>query len=195
MDKIQRNDLMSLETYAQERIDFRSRVMLHKKHRRVDVGPNLSLYFENRLTIQYQIQEMLRIERIFEVNAIEAELETYNPLIPDGGNLKATAMFEFEDEAIRRRRLAQLVAAEDMIWLAVDGHHRIKAIANEDLQRSTDEKTSAVHFLRFELSHDMITALRGGVRLEMGCNHPQYTHQVTVPNVTTESLLDDLDPI
>ena len=156
MEKLNREDLYSLEQYAEQRGDFRARVLEHKKHRRVDIGPNLTLYFEDRLTIQYQVQEMLRIERIFEADGIHEELDAYNPLIPDGGNLKCTAMFEFEDVTERRRRLAELAGVENHVWIQVDGFDKVYAIANEDLDRSTDEKTSAVHFMRFELTAPMI---------------------------------------
>ena len=153
-----RSDLMSLEQYAEQRNDFRSRVIAHKKHRRVGIGPHLFLYFEDRLTIQYQIQEMLRIEKIFEAEGIEEELETYNPLIPEGSNLKATAMLEYRDVGERKRQLALLKGIEDLVWLQVEGFDRVFAISNEDLERSNAEKTSAVHFMRFELQPDMITA-------------------------------------
>ena len=174
MNPLHREDLFSLEKYAEQRPAFRARVLEHKKNRRVAVGPNLSLYFEDRLTIQYQVQEMLRIERIFEADAIEEELEAYNPLIPDGSNLKCTAMFEFGDVAVRRRRLAELTGVENHVWLQVTGHDKVYAIANEDLERSTDEKTSAVHFLRFELTQEMAAALKYGVALSVGVEHPNY---------------------
>ncbi|MDX1554794.1 MAG: DUF3501 family protein [Xanthomonadales bacterium] len=192
MEKLSRNDLFSLEEYATRRDDFRARVMAHKAHRRVPVGPNFTLYFEDRLTIQYQVQEMLRAERIFEADGIEEELEAYNPLIPDGSNLKATAMFEFEDREERQRRLAELVGVEHRIWLQVAGHNRITAIANEDLERSTEEKTSAVHFLRFELDSDSIAALRDGAALSFGVDHEKYPHQTEVSATTLESLVSDL---
>jgi hypothetical protein len=191
--KLTRQDLLSLEQYAVQRADFRARVMEHKKDRRVDVGPNLSLYFEDRLTIQYQVQEMLRIEKIFEAEAIEDELAAYNPLIPDGRNLKATAMLEFADVSLRRKRLAELVGLENMVWMQVEGCGKVFAIANEDLQRSTDEKTSAVHFMRFELTTQMIAALRAGAALSCGCDHAGYSAQVTVDDRTRAALLADLD--
>ena len=173
MDPLKRDDLFSLEQYAEQRADFRARVLEHKKSRRVDVGPNLSLYFEDRLTIQYQVQEMLRIEKIFEAAGIEEELAVYNALIPDGGNLKCTAMLEFEDEAVRRKRLAELVGIEHEVWALVDGYEKVIAISNEDLERSTEEKTSAVHFMRFELSAEMITALRSGAGLAFGTDNAE----------------------
>jgi hypothetical protein len=166
-------------------------VIEHKKNRRVDIGPNLSLYFEDRLTIQYQVQEMLRIERIFEADAIEEELEAYNPLIPDGSNLKCTAMLEFGDVALRKKRLAELVGMEHTVWARVDGHDKVFAIANEDLERSTDEKTSAVHFMRFEFIREMIQELLGGADLEFGCDHENYTHSVEVPEETVQALAAD----
>ena len=193
MDPLKRNDLFSLEQYAEQRADFRARVLEHKKSRRVDVGPNLSLYFEDRLTIQYQVQEMLRIEKIFEAAGIEEELTVYNALIPDGGNLKCTAMLEFEDEAVRRKRLAELVGIEHEVWAQVDGHDKIFAISNEDLERSTEEKTSAVHFMRFELSTEMINALRSGARLSFGTDHAGYPYETDVSAETRKALLKDLD--
>jgi len=193
MKPLTRQDLMNLETYAEQRAAFRSRVIEHKKHRRVDVGPNLSLYFEDRLTIQYQIQEMLRIERIFEAAPIQEELDTYNALIPDGSNWKATAMLEFEDVEVRRKRLAELVGLEHQVWAQVQGHDKVFAIANEDLERSTEDKTSAVHFMRFELTPAMIETLRDGGALSFGCDHQGYRHQVSVSAQTCSSLLADLD--
>ena len=193
MDPLKRDDLFSLEQYAEQRADFRARVLEHKKSRRVDVGPNLSLYFEDRLTIQYQVQEMLRIEKIFEAAGIEEELTVYNALIPDGGNLKCTAMLEFADEVIRRKRLAELVGIEHEVWAQVDGHDKIFAISNEDLERSTEEKTSAVHFMRFELSTEMINALRSGARLSFGTDHAGYPYETDVSAETREALLKDLD--
>jgi hypothetical protein len=192
MDQLKRDDLFSLEQYAEQRADFRARVLEHKKSRRVDVGPNLSLYFEDRLTIQYQVQEMLRIEKIFEAAGIEEELTVYNALIPDGGNLKCTAMLEFADEVIRRKRLAELVGIEHEVWLRVDGYEKVIAISNEDLERSTEEKTSAVHFMRFELSAEMIAALRSGAGLAFGADNAGYPHETDVSAETREALLGDL---
>jgi DNA primase large subunit len=192
MNPLRREDLFSLEKYAEQRAAFRARVLEHKQDRRVDVGPNLSLYFEDRLTIQYQVQEMLRIERIFEADAIEEELEAYNPLIPDGSNLKCTAMLEFGDVAERRERLAQLVGIENLVWLRVEGYDKVYAIANEDLERSTDEKTSAVHFMRFELTAAMIDALRAGATLSFGSDHTGYPHSADVSAETRAALQEDL---
>jgi len=194
MSKLNQDELFSLEQYAEQRADFRDRVMAHKKNRRVNIGPHLSLYFEDRLTIRYQVQEMLRIERIFEADAIQQELDTYNPLIPDGSNLKATAMLEFEDVDLRRTRLAELVRIEHQIWLQVDAHKKVYAIANEDLERSTDEKTSAVHFLRFELADNMKDALQAGAELRMGVDHDLYRHETVVEGASKQSLINDLSP-
>lgn len=193
MEPLHNDDLMSLEEYSRERNDFRARVMAHKKSRRVPVGPNFTLYFEDRLTIQYQVQEMLRAERIFEAEGIEEELGAYNPLIPDGNNLKATAMFEFAEREERQKRLAELARVEHKIWAQVEGCEKAFAIANEDLERSTDEKTSAVHFLRFEFDEDSITALKDGAALTFGIDHDKYRHQTTVSGDTLESLIADLD--
>lgn len=193
MSKLERTDLMTLETYAEQRAAFRARVIGHKKARKVHLGANATLYFEDSLTVQYQIQEMLRIERIFEASAIEEELEAYNPLIPDGRNFKATFMVEYPDADERRVALQRLTGIEDRVWLQVKGHDRVMAIADEDLERATEEKTSAVHFMRFELDEAMATALGGGADLAMGIDHHAY--QATVDPVdpaTRESLVGDL---
>ncbi len=192
MNPLTRQDLFSLEKYAEQRTAFRAEVLEHKKNRRVDIGPNLSLYFEDRLTIQYQVQEMLRIERIFEAAGIQDELDAYNPLIPDGSNLKCTAMLEFSDVEERRRRLAQLVGVENLVWLRVAGFGKVYAIANEDLDRSTDEKTSAVHFMRFELSPEMISALRAGEALSFGVEHDLYRHETEIKSEVRRALMQDL---
>jgi hypothetical protein len=151
MNKLSRSDLYSLEKYAEVRNDFRARVMEHKKNRRLAIGPNATLYFEDRLTVQYQVQEMLRIEKIFESEGIEDELAAYNPLIPDGNNWKATFMLEFEEVEERRRKLSMLLGVEGNVWVQIKGFDRIVPIYNEDLERSTEDKTSSVHFMRFEL--------------------------------------------
>jgi len=192
MNQLSRADLMSLEQYAEQRAEFRQKILEHKKARRVDIGPNFTLYFEDRLTIQYQVQEMLRIEKVFEAAGIEEELAAYNPLIPDGSNLKCTAMFEFPDVEERKRRLADLRGVEHVVWLQVEGFDRVFAIANEDLERSNDEKTSAVHFMRFELSADMIKALKAGAGIIMGVNHDLYRHEVALAPASLESLVQDL---
>lgn len=192
MNELTRQDLLSLEQYAEQRSDFRARVMAHKKNRRVDIGPNLSLYFEDRLTIQYQIQEMLRIERIFEADAIEEELDTYNPLISGGNNLKCTAMLEFTNVDERRQRLSELVGIEHQIWAQVNGLDRVFAIANEDLERSTDAKTSAVHFMRFELNKEMIETLHSGAGFSFGSDHAGYPFQTHVSVEIQKTLSTDL---
>ena len=192
MQHLTRDQLMSLEQYTERRADFRQQVIDHKKHRRVGIGPHLNLYIEDRLTVQYQVQEMLRIERIFEPAAIEEELETYNPLIPDGGNLKCTAMLEYQDVEQRKAQLAQLKGIENQVWLQVEGFDPVYAIANEDLERSNEEKTSAVHFMRFELEPEMIDALHSGAALSLGVEHDLYRHQTTVTGDTRTALLADL---
>jgi len=194
MNKLAREDLISLEKYAEMRSDFRDKVMEHKKNRRLAIGPNATLYFEDRLTIQYQVQEMLRVEKIFEAEGIKEELEAYNPLIPDGKNWKATFMLEFGDVAERRKRLAELVGVEANVWMQVKGFDRISPIYNEDLERSTEEKTSSVHFMRFELTDEMIKALKNGATLSAGIDHPKYQETVDpVSDNIVESLLNDLD--
>jgi hypothetical protein len=193
MNELEREDLMSLEQYAQHRQNFRTAVIEHKKNRRISIGQYLHLYFEDRLTVQYQIQEMLRIEKIFEADGIEDELGTYNPLIPNGTNLKATAMLEYQDVEQRKGQLALLRGIEDMIWIQVDGFERVFAISNEDLERSNEEKTSAVHFMRFELEADMISALKEGTGLKMGSSHEFYQHQADVGPEQIKALLADLD--
>ncbi len=193
MNKLTPTDLYSLEEYHKIRGDFRAQVIDHKRNRQLPIGPNATLYFEDRLTMQYQVQEMLRIERIFEHEAIWEELHAYNPLIPDGQNWKATFMLEFPDEAQRRAELKKLAGIESLVWMQVAGHERVYAIADEDLDRASAEKTSAVHFMRFELSAEMIAALRSGATLCAGINHPLYDHQVDpVSSATTAALLGDL---
>ena len=193
MDKLTRNDLYSLEKYAELRPAFRSQVMAHKKHRQLQIGPHARLAFEDRLTMQYQIQEMLRIERIFEAEGIDDELKAYNPLIPDGTNWKATLMVEYEDPAERQVALATLIGIEDRVWVKVDGFERVWAIADEDLERETTEKTSSVHFLRFDLTPAMSAAVKAGVRISVGIDHPVYTYQVDpVDQLTRDSLALDL---
>ena len=188
-----RDDLMSLEQYAAHRADFRIAVIEHKKNRRVSIGEYLHLYFEDRLTVQYQVQEMLRIEKVFEADGIEDELGAYNPLIPNGKNLKATAMLEYQDVDQRKQQLALLRGIEDLIWIQVDGFERVYAISNEDLERSNAEKTSAVHFMRFELEPDMITALGSGAKLMMGSNHEFYPHTTIVSEEIRLALLKDFN--
>ncbi len=192
MNALTRDDLLTLEQYARERATFRAKVMAHKKHRQVAVGPNATLYFEDRLTIQYQVQEMLRVERIFEEGEIQGELDAYNPLIPDGTNWKATFMVEFPDVEERREALARMIGIEDKVWVQVEGHDRVWAIADEDLERENDEKTSSVHFLRFQLPPPAIAAARAGAAITMGIDHPAYRHEVAVPDPIRESLASDL---
>jgi len=194
MRKLEASDLMGLEAYHKSRLAFREKVMAHKRDRQVAVGPNATLYFEDWLTIQYQVQEMLRIERIFESEAIDDELQAYVPLIPDGSNLKATFMVEFADPEERRRELARLVGIEDKVYIQVSGCDRVYAIADEDLERATEEKTSAVHFLRFELTAPMKSALQSGAELSIGIDHSNYSHLVVaIPAAARNSLIADLD--
>ncbi|HHJ13027.1 MAG TPA: DUF3501 family protein [Gammaproteobacteria bacterium] len=191
--KLNPEDLYSLEEYARIRDDFRRKVMAHKRNRRVPLGDIAALYFEDRLTMQYQIQEMLRIERIFEPEGIREELDTYNPLIPDGSNLKATFMIEVPDVAERQRRLVELKGIEDMVWLRVEGFDPVFAIADEDLERENEEKTSSVHFLRFELTPEMVSAMKAGAALGAGVTHPSCTHQLEpLPEAVRASLVADL---
>lgn len=192
MSALMAADLYSLEQYAKLRNEFRARVMAHKRDRKVPIGPNATLYFEDRLTVQYQIQEMLRIERIFEEEGIQDELDAYNPLIPDGRNLKATFMVEFADPEERRQALANLIGIEDKVWVQVAGHEPQFAIADEDLEREDDSKTSSVHFLRFELTEAMAAALKGGDRLTLGIEHPHYQNRVEAAPATRDSLTADL---
>jgi hypothetical protein len=187
------DDLMSLEQYARERAEFRRKVMAHKAKRRAHVGANATFIFEDRLTMQYQVQEMLRIERIFEQEGIDEELAAYNPLIPDGNNWKATFMIEYPEPAERARHLTQLIGIEDRVWFQVGQYDRIYAIADEDLERSTDEKTSSVHFLRWQLSPEMIAALKEGASLSFGIDHANYSSALEpVPDHLRASLLEDL---
>jgi hypothetical protein len=193
MTHLSHEDLYSLEDYARIRSEFRAKVIEHKKHRRLPIGPHAAIYFEDELTMQYQIQEMLRIEKIFEPEGIQDELDVYNPLIPDGMNWKATFMMEYDDVEERRVALSQLVGIESRIWVQVEGYDKVRPIANEDLERSTEDKTSSVHFLRFELSEEMITGLKGGAKLSAGIDHPNYTHQVDeMPAAVKLSLVGDL---
>lgn len=190
---ISRDSLLSLEEYARQRPAFRSRVIAHKSERTLHVGDHVTLVFEDELTIRYQIQEMLRIERIFEDAGIRDELDAYNPLVPDGCNWKATMMIEFPDEAERRAWLTRLVAIEDRVWVRVEGFDAVFAIADEDMERENGEKTSAVHFLRFELPVAMIHALKSGAGLAIGIDHPAYTAVVEpVPESIRQSLCGDL---
>ena len=193
MPHISQDTLMPLETYAKARPEFRAKVIAHKKDRSIQLGANVALIFEDELTIRYQVQEMLRVERIFEEEGIVDELEAYNPLIPDGSNWKATMMIEYPDENERRVKLAQLIGIEDRVWVQVQDCDRVFAIADEDLKRETEQKTSSVHFLRFELAAEMIAALRGGAALAIGVDHPNYAATVArVGDAMRASLLADL---
>ncbi len=192
MAKITRESLMTLEAYARERPAFRARVMEHKRRRKVALGPNVTIQFEDELTMRYQVQEMLRAERIFEDAGIEDELGAYNPLVPDGRNFKATMMIEYPDPLERERELQKLIGIEDRVWLQVGGCSKVWAIADEDLERETPEKTSSVHFLRFELDDGMISALKSGSPLSMGIDHAHYQAQVSVSAETRDALLEDL---
>ncbi len=193
MAKLTRNNLLTLEAYAKARDSFRAKVMAHKKHRVVMLGDHLTLFFEDELTMRYQVQEMLRAEKIFEEAGIQDELDAYNPLVPDGRNWKATMMIEYEDLDERRLMLARMIGIEDRVWTEVSGYERVYAIADEDLDRATDTKTSAVHFLRFELSRAMSLALKQGAPLSMGVDHPSYQANVSpIPPKIRESLLQDL---
>jgi hypothetical protein len=191
MNKLTTADLMTLERYARERGAFRARVIAHKANRQIDVGPYMRWCFEDRLTIQYQVQEMLRTERIFEVAGIEEELASYNPLIPDGANWKVTLLIEFPDPEQRRTELGRLRGVEDECWVAAAGVERVLAIADEDLERENEEKTSAVHFLRFEVNPAMRQALRAGAALSLGVTHRAYEHSVQVAAAVRESLIAD----
>ena len=194
MQKLSREDLLSLEQYSNERPAFRDRVMAHKKNRRLDLGTNAALYFEDRLTMQYQVQEMLRIERIFEAEGINEELEAYNPLIPDGCNWKATFMIEFPDEEERHAMLGQLVGIEDRVYIHVADFDPVYAVADEDLERADANKTSAVHFLRFELPPAQAAALKAGASLIAGIDHDQYRVEVRpVAENIRQALVADLD--
>jgi hypothetical protein len=193
MNKLQVKDLLTLEAYARERPVFRARVLEHKRKRQLAVGPSSMWCFEDRLTVHYQVQEMLRAERIFEAEGIEDELNAYNPLIPDGQNWKVTLLIEFPDEAERRHQLALLRGIEDRCWVEVQGHERVLAIADEDLERENEEKTSSVHFLRFELTPAMVADLKGGAGLSVGIDHEGYRHAVAaVPEAMRAALSADL---
>lgn len=192
MSNLTRDDLFSLEEYAQKRADFRARVMAHKRPRQVHLGPNATLYFEDSLTMQYQIQEMLRIEKIFEKEGIQEELDAYNPMIPDGSNWKATFMVEYEEVEERKVALAKLIGVEDKVWVQVKGFDKVFAIADEDLERNTEEKTSSVHFLRFELMPDMVEAAKDGADIAMGIEHENLSVEVDpVTAASRESLVAD----
>jgi Protein of unknown function (DUF3501) len=194
MPTITRDSIMTLEDYAKARQDFRAKIMTHKKNRKVSLGKNVTLIFEDELTIRYQIQEMLRAEKIFEEKGIIDEIEAYKALIPDGRNWKATMMIEYPDPVVRADKLTKLVGIENKVWAKVENYDPVFAIADEDLDRTTEKKTSAVHFLRFELNQEMIRALHKGASLSMGIDHPVYKEQIKqIDKLVSNSLIDDLD--
>jgi len=192
MAHLTREDLFSLEKYAVVRKEFRAKVIEHKKNRQLALGPHATLYFEDALTMQYQVQEMLRLERMFEPELIQEELDVYNPLIPDGSNWKATFMVEYPDENQRRAALARLIGIEKAVWLQVGELDKVRPIANEDLDRETEDKTAAVHFMRFELTPTMVEAMKAGATLRAGIDHPEYQVELVVPQNIRDSLVGDL---
>ena len=194
MSKLTRKDLYSLEEYSEMRDEFRKKIMAHKENRRLELGDNVLLSFEDKLIMQYQVQEMLKAEKIFEADAIKEELDAYNPMIPDGTNWKATMLIQYPDVEERQLRLTQLIGIDDLTWMQVDGCEKIYAISDEDLERSNDVKTSAVHFMRFELDQDMVTAAKSGATISAGIEHKNY--QVSVSPIADnlhDSLISDLD--
>ena len=192
MTTIARDSLMSLETYARERPQLRARIIPHRRLRSVNLGEHINLQFEDEQTVRYQIQEMLRIEKIFEEAGIQEEISVYGPLVPNGSNWKATMLIEYPDEAQRRVELARLTNIENKLWVSVAGHDKVYAIADEDLERSTEDKTSAVHFLRFELTPAMIASAKSGKAVSMGVDHPNYAVDLVVPEPTRAALVADL---
>jgi hypothetical protein len=191
---ISRDSLMTLEAYAKARPALRAEVIRHKKNRTVRLGTHMSLLFEDEMTLRYQVQEMLRIEKIFDEEGIQSELDAYNPLVPDGSNFKATMLIEYDNETERKAALARLIGIEDRLFIQVEGQDRVYAIADEDLERENAEKTSAVHFVRFELTQTMKNALKGGAQIMLGCDHPNYpAHLEELPQETLASLLEDLN--
>ena len=196
VSKLSREDLFSLEKYSEMRPGFRVDIMQHKKNRVLQVGPNVTLHFEDRKTMLYQVQEMLRAEKIFDAAGIQEELDAYNPLIPDGSNWKATMMVEFSDIDERKVALSQLIGIEDRTYVQVEGFDRVYPISDEDLQRDTEDKTSSVHFLRFELSADMVSAVKGGAAIAVGVDHENYDHRVdAVASAMRDSLAADLGAV
>jgi DNA primase large subunit len=192
MGKLSHENLYSLEEYARIRPEFRAQVMAHKKDRRVAIGEHAALYFEDALTMQYQVQEMLRIERIFEARGIQDELDVYNPLIPDGQNWKATFMMEYADVEQRRRELARLIGVDQALWVQVEGFDKVHPVANEDLERTTEDKTASVHFVRFELTPEMAAAAKGGGAIRAGISHPAYSAETVLDENVRNSLVGDL---
>lgn len=193
MNKLTRNDLFSLEQYAENRAEFRAKVMAHKANRRIALGDNATLVFEDQLTIHYQIQEMLRVEKIFEASGIEEELAAYNPLIPDGSNWKGTLLIEYPDVEERRQALLRLRGVEHKIWVQVNGHERSYAIANEDMERSNDEKTAAVHFIRLEHSTAALASIATGADIHLGIDHPELPYEIKLAGESRASLVHDLN--
>ena len=192
MQHLSSDELYSLEQYAKTRNDFRQQVMAHKKDRRIPVGAHATLYFEDRFTMQYQVQEMLRAERIFETDGIQEELDAYNPLIPDGTNWKATFMIEYEDVNERRDALSRLRGVEDVVWVKVGDHEKVLATADEDLEREDETKTSSVHFLRFELTPEMVAAVKQGAAVSAGIDHADYSYRTELSPSARASLAKDL---
>jgi len=193
MSKLTRKDLYSLEEYTEMRDAFRKKIIAHKENRRLELGDNILLLFEDKLIMQYQVQEMLKAEKIFDAAGIEEELSAYNPLIPDGTNWKATMMIQYTDVDERQKMLAQLIGVEDLVWMQVAGHGKIYAIADEDLERDTEQKTSAVHFLRFELDSEMIAALKTHAVISAGVEHKNYQKTIDpIENNIRNSLVNDL---
>ncbi len=194
MDKLTREDLYSLEEYSVKRAEYRQQMIAHKKNRVLRLGEHATLHFEDRMLMQYQIQEMLRAEKIFDAEGIQEEIDAYNPLIPDGSNWKATFMLEYDDEKVRRERLAELKGVENTVWIAVDGFEKVNPICNEDLERETEDKTSSVHFLRFELTAEMVSAAKNGASISAGIDHERYSVSVnSVSEGMRNSLIEDLD--
>jgi hypothetical protein len=191
MPRIARDSLLTLEAYAKERPAFRARAVAHKRSRTVHLGEHVTLLFEDELTIRYQVQEMLRIEKTFDEAGIQDELDAYNPLVPDGTNLKATMLIEYEDENARREALARLRGIEDRVYLSVAGFERVFAIADEDLERENAQKTSSVHFLRFELTPPMISAFRHDAEVTIGVDHPEYQARETLSEPARKALAAD----
>jgi len=192
MAALTHSDLMTLEAYSKYLKENKPKLIAHRRARTVHLGEHITLQFEDRETIQYQIQEMLRVEKIFEEEGIQSELDAYNPLIPDGSNWKATMLIEYPDENERRRELARLIGVEDRMFVEVEGQARVYAIADEDLDRENDEKTSAVHFVRFELTPPMCAAVKAGASVKLGCDHTNYPAHMTIPPETLASLAGDI---
>ena len=190
--KITRDSLMTLEAYSQYRKDNKAAIMAHRQLRSVHLGEHINVQFESETSIRYQIQEMLRLEKIFEAEAIDQEIEAYAPLVPDGSNWKATMLIEYPDVNERKRELARLIGVEDHLFVEVEGHARVYAIADEDMDRENDEKTSAVHFVRFELDAAMCAAVKAGAGVKLGCDHTHYPAHVAIPAETLASLASDL---